>query len=37
MIGYIRTKKEKNILKRILNKIEIEEYENGKKMCIRDR
>lgn len=34
MIGYIRTKKEKNILKRILNKIEIEEYENGKKYTV---
>ncbi len=34
MIGYIKTRKEKNILKKMLNKIEVEEYENGKQYTI---
>ncbi|MEE0128026.1 MAG: hypothetical protein UE116_07030 [Clostridia bacterium] len=34
MVGYIKTRQEKNIIKKILNKIEIEEYENGNKYTI---
>lgn len=34
MIGYVSSKGEKNILKRLLNIIEIEEFENGKKYLI---
>ncbi len=34
MVGYIKTRNEKNIIKKILNKIEIDEYENGKKYTI---
>lgn len=34
MVGYIKTRHEKNIIKKILNKIEIEEYENGNKYTI---
>lgn len=34
MIGYVSSKGEKNLLKRLLNIIEIEEFENGKKYLI---
>ena len=34
MVGYIMSKNEKNFLKRLINKIEIEEFENGKKYLI---
>lgn len=34
MVGNIKTRQEKNIIKKILNKIEIEEYENGNKYTI---
>lgn len=34
MIGYISSKGEKNLLKRLLNIIEIEDFENGKKYLI---
>lgn len=34
MVGYIKTRQKKNIIKKILNKIEIEEYENGNKYTI---
>ena len=34
MVGYIKTRQEKNIIKKIQNKIEIEEYENGNKYTI---
>lgn len=34
MVGYIKTRQEKNILKKMLNKIEVEDYENGKQYTI---
>ena len=34
MIGYVISKQEKNFFKKIFNKLDIEEYENGKKYII---
>ena len=34
MIGYVISKQERNFFKRLFNKLEIEEYENGKKYII---
>ena len=32
MIGYVISKQEKNFIKKIFNKLDVEEYENGKKI-----
>ena len=34
MIGYVISKQERNFFKKIFNKLDIEEYENGKKYII---
>ena len=34
MIGYVISKQEKNFIKKIFNKLDVEEYENGKKYII---
>lgn len=34
MIGYVISKQERNLFKKLFNKLEIEEYENGKKYII---
>jgi len=34
MIGYVISKQERNFFKKIFNKLDVEEYENGKKYII---
>ena len=34
MIGYVSFKQERNFFKKIFNKLDVEEYENGKKYII---
>mgnify|MGYP000425427252 CR=1 FL=1 len=34
MIGYVISKQEKNFFKKVFYKLDIEEYENGKKLIM---